>query len=159
MAKAPPQEETWVPRVRETMKDRARWFAFLYRSYCKYFPPEIVEEATREATRKFGLWKARDDGKKMPLAFWMEKYKAPESSFVFHSQIVKGTDTCEHLINYCPLVEAWKEIGCSKKEIDLFCDIVMEETRGQVEKSGISLQVTSRISKGENHCRLFLKKP
>ena len=158
MAKAPPEKETWVPRVRDAIKDRARWFALLYRSFCKYFPPDIVEQASREAIRKFGHLKAKEDGSEMSPLLWVEKHQKKGSALIFESQITRGREACEQRMTYCPLVEAWKEIGCSKKEIDLFCDIAMEGDRGRAEKSGITLEISSRIGKGESSCRLLLKK-
>jgi hypothetical protein len=156
MAKTPSAKETWVPKVREAIKDQARWFALLYRSFCKYFPPDIVERACREGSRKFGHLKAK--GNDLTPAAWVEKHKDQETLLVFESQISRRNEFCEQRMNLCPLVEAWKEIGCSKKEIDLFCDIAMEEGRGQAEKAGFSLEVTSRIGKGESYCHLLLKK-
>ena len=58
------QEET-VKRVREAIKDRATWFALLYRSYAKVLPPEEVERAAREAIYQFGRLKGKKDGKKI----------------------------------------------------------------------------------------------
>lgn len=158
MAKELSRKATWVPRVREAIKDRARWFALLYRSFCKYFPPDIVEEAAREAIRKFGHLKANEDGGEIGPALWVEKHKTRGGALVFESEVIRGNEVCEQRMNFCPLVEAWKEMGCSKKEIDLFCHIATEGDRGRAEKLGISLEIASRIGKGEKCCRLILKK-
>jgi hypothetical protein len=158
MSKALPDKESWVPRVRETMQDQARWFALLYRSLCKYLPPDIVEQACREAIRKFGQLKAIENSGEMSPSLWVEKQEAQGTSLIFEAQIIRNNEICEQRRNFCPLVEAWKEMGCSKKEIGLFCSIISEEDQGRAEKSGISLEVTSRIGKGENHCCLVLKK-
>ena len=45
------------------------------------------------------------------------------SGEVFESKILKGKEFSEQRMTFCPLVEAWKELGCSDAEIDLFCDV------------------------------------
>lgn len=152
------RKEDWVLKVREVKKDQARWLAFLHRSLCKYFPPDIVVQASREAFRRSGHWMARENAEETSLASWVEASKTRGCSPVFESEFILGNGTCEKRMNFCPLLEAWKEMGCTKKEIDLFCDIFTEEGRGRAEKSGIALEVASRMGRGEDSCRLLLKK-
>ena len=57
-------QEEIVKRVREAIKDRATWFALLYRSFSKVLPPKEVERAAREAIYQFGKLKGKKDGRK-----------------------------------------------------------------------------------------------
>ena len=60
-------------------------------------------------------------------------------------------------MTFCPLVEAWQELGCSRKEIDLLCDIAMEVDRGRAIYHNIPLEITRRIATGDPYCCLVLK--
>ena len=150
-------EEETVKRVREAIKDRATWFALLYRSYSKVLPPKEVERAAREAIYEFGRLKGKKDGRKISPEEWVEKHMSKGSGEVFESRILKEKDFSEQRMTFCPLVEAWKELGCSDKEIDLFCDIAMEGDRGRADYHGIPYEIRERLGKGDSFCRLLLK--
>ncbi len=151
-------QEEIVKRVREAIKDRATWFALLYRSFLKVLPPEKVERAAREAIYEFGRLKGKKDGKKITPEEWVEKHMSKGSGAVFESKILKGADSSEQRMTFCPLVEAWKELGCSKAEIDLFCDVAMEGDRGRADYHGIPYEIQERLGKGDSFCQLLLKK-
>ncbi len=150
------QKET-VQRVRETIKDRATWFALLYRSFSKLLPPKETELAAREAIHEFGKLKGKKDGRKISPEEWVEKHMSKGSGEVFESQILKEKDYSEQRMTFCPLIEAWKELGCSREEIDLFCDIAMEGDRGRADYHGIPYEIRERLGKGDSFCRLLLK--
>ena len=61
-------------------------------------------------------------------------------------------------MKFCPLVEAWQEMGCSKEEIDLFCDIAMEGDRGRADAHGVQMVLDERIGKGDPCCKLMIHK-
>ncbi len=151
------QEET-IKRVREAIKDRATWFYLLYKSFSEVLPPEEVEKRAREAIYQFGVLKGKKDGKKISPEEWVDKHMAKGSGEVFESRIAKEADSSEQCMTFCPLVEAWKELGCTDKEIDLFCDIAMEGDRGRAEYHGIRWEIPKRLGKGDSYCQLILKK-
>ena len=151
------KEET-IKRVREAIKDRATWFALLYKSFSKVLPPREVEKACREAIYEFGKLKGKKDGKKITPEEWVEKHMSKGSGEVFESEIFKEEDYSEQRMTFCPLIEAWKELGCSREEIDLFCDIAMEGDRGRADYHGIPWEIPKRLGKGDSFCRLLLKK-
>ena len=150
-------EET-IKQVREAIKDRATWFFLMYKSYSKVLPPEEVERLAREAIYQFGTLKGKKDGKKISPDEWVEKHMTKGSGQVFQSEINKEKDFSEQRMTYCPLVEAWKELGCSDEEIDLFCDIAMEGDRGRADYHGIPWDIPKRLGKGDSFCQLILKK-
>jgi hypothetical protein len=152
------QEEETIKRVREAIKDRATWFALLVRSFSKVLPSGEVERLAREAIYQFGTLKGKKDGKKISPDEWVEKHMAKGSGAVFQSEIAKGKDSSEQRMTFCPLVEAWKELGCSAEEIDLFCDIAMEGDRGRADFHGISWEIPKRLGKRDSFCQLILKK-
>lgn len=147
-----------VEKVREAIKDRALYLALLYRAFAKAFPPEQVEKCAREAIYEYGTFKGQKDGGKITPEEWVEKHVSKGSGAVFQSTIVKEEECCEQRMTYCPLVEAWKELGCTREEIDLLCDIAMEVDRGRAEYHGIPWEIPDRMGKGDPSCRLVLKK-
>jgi hypothetical protein len=147
-----------VDKVRSAIKDRALYLTLLYRSFSKALPPDQVERLAREAIYEYGRIKGQGDGGKITPEEWVDKHMSKGSGAVFQSRIVKEKDRCEQQMTYCPLVEAWKELGCSQEEIDLFCDIAMEVDRGRADYHGIPWEISERIGKGDSFCRLVLKK-
>src|SRR3990172_10178831 len=140
-----------VKRIREAIKDRAIWFALLYKSFSKVLSPKEVEKACREAIYEFGKLKGKKDEKKITPEEWVEKHMSKGSGEVFESRVYKEKEVSEQRMTFCPLVEAWKELGCSKKEIDLFCDIAMEGDRGRADYHGIPYEIQERLRRGDAH--------
>jgi hypothetical protein len=147
-----------VEKVRGAIKDRALYLALLYRSFSKALPPDQVERLAREAIYGYGRIKGQRDAGRITPEEWVDKHVSKGSAAVFESRIVKEKDRCEQQMTYCPLVEAWRELGCSQGEIDLFCDIAMEVDRGRADYHGIPWEISERIGKGDSFCRLVLKK-
>ena len=147
-----------VEKVRQAVKDRGMYLALLYRSFSKALPPDTVEKLAREAIYEFGKIRGERDGGKISPEGWVEKHVSKGFSAVFKSNIVKEEECCQQQMTYCPLLEAWKELGCTKEEIDLLCDIAMEVDRGRADFHGIPLEIRERMGKGDPSCRLVLKK-
>ena len=152
------QESEVVVRVREAIKDRATWFALLYKSFSRALPAKEVERLCREAIYQFGTLKGKKDGRKISPEEWVDKHIAKGSGEVFRSEIFKEKDHSEQRMTFCPLIEAWKELGCTPEEIDLFCDIAMEGDRGRADYHGIPYEIRERLGKKDSFCRLLLKK-
>lgn len=151
------KNEDTIKKIRDAIKDRAIWFALLYKSFSKVLPPGEVERLAREAIYEFGKLKGKKDGTKISPEEWVEKHMT-KSGDIFQSEISKGIDFCEQKMNFCPLVEAWRELGLNEEEIDLFCDIAMEGDRGRADFHGILWDIPKRIGKKDSFCQLILKK-
>lgn len=151
-------QDVVVEKVREAIKDRALYLALLYRSFSQALPPDQVEKLAREAIYEYGRLKGQRDGGKITPEEWVDRHVSKGSGAVFESRIVKEKDRCEQQMTYCPLLEAWKELGCSQEEIDLLCDIAMEVDRGRADYHGIPLAISERMGKGHPSCRLVLRK-
>ena len=146
-----------VEKVREAMEDRALYLALLYKSFARSFPAEQVEKLAREAIYEYGQIKGQRDTEKMTPEKWVDKHVAKGSAAVFESNIVKEKDRCQQQMTYCPLVEAWKKLGCTREEIDLLCDIAMEVDRGRAAYHGLGMEIPKRIGAGDPYCCLVLK--
>jgi len=147
-----------VEKVRGAIKDRALYLALLYRSFSQALPSDQVERRAREAIYEYGRIKGQRDAGKMTPEEWVDRHVSKGSGAVFESRITKEGDFCEQQMTYCPLLEAWQELGCSQEEIDLFCDIAMEVDRGRADYHGIPWEIPERMGKGDPSCRLVLKK-
>lgn len=144
-----------INRTRASMQDRARYFACLYRSFATALPPEEVERLAREAIREYGRIRAERDGKKISAEEWVDIH-FNQMGGVFESAIEKYEDRCEQRMTYCPLLEEWKQMGCSPEEQDLFCDIAMELDRSRAAAHGIPCEIRERLGKGDEFCRVVL---
>jgi hypothetical protein len=153
MAKPVTQKEM-IDKVRAAIKDRATWFALLYRCFSEAFPEKDVERLARKAIFEFGRMKAKNDPKEFSPAAWVEKHVSKGSSLVFDSDVEINERGAVQRMKFCALVEAWKEMGCTPQEIDLFCDIAMEGDRGRAEAHGVHMELEERIGKGDLYCNL-----
>lgn len=55
---------------------------------------------------------------------------------------------------FCPLVTAWKKLGCSDEEISLLCDIAMEGDRAIADCFGGRLELGQTIANGDKICEV-----
>ena len=147
-------EHEMVSKIRTAIKDRATWFALLYRSFKTEFPEEDVERLARKAIFEFGHLKARKDPENFSPRAWVERHVEKGSSVVFDSDVEFREDSALQKMKYCALVEAWKELDCSPEEIKLFCDIAMEGDRGRADAHGVRMELNETIGKGDLFCHL-----
>lgn len=145
-----------IEKVRAAVKDRATWFALLYKRFKEALPEDQAEELARKAIYEFGRLKARKDPKNFSPKAWIEKHVSKGSYMVFDSDVEVNEAGAVQKMKYCALVEAWKELGCTKKEIELFCDIAMEGDRGRADAHGVRMELEERIAKGNDFCKLVL---
>ena len=146
-----------IEKVRAAVKDRATWFALLYKTFKEALPEEEVQKLSRKAIFEFGLMKAKKDPEDFSPQAWVQKHVDKGSFLVFDSDIEVHEDYAVQQMKYCPLVEAWKEMGCSAEEIDLFCDIAMEGDRGRAAGHGVDMELAQTIGKGDKCCRLVIR--
>jgi len=145
-----------IEKVRAAIKDRATWFALLYKSFKEALPEQQVEELARKAIYEFGRLKAKKDPQDFSPKAWIEKHVSKGSYMIFDSDVEANEEGAVQKMKYCALVEAWKELGCTEKEIDLFCDIAMEGDRGRADAHGVRMELEERIGKGDAFCKLVL---
>ena len=147
-------QKEMIEKVRAAIKDRATWFALLYRSFKEAFPEKEVERLARKAIFEFGRMKAANDPNDFSPAVWVEKHVSKGSARVFDSDIEINATGAVQRMKFCALVEAWKEMGCTPQEIELFCDIAMEGDRGRADAHGVRMELEERIARGDAFCNL-----
>jgi len=150
------EKQEMIDKVRAAVKDRATWFALLYRTFKAALPEEDVERLARKAIYEFGRLKAKKDPEPFSAASWVERHVEKGSNLIFDSEVAVHEEGASQTMKYCPLVEAWKEMGCTEAEIDLFCDIAMEGDRGRADAHGVGMELNERIGKGDPCCKLLV---
>lgn len=148
------QQKEMIEKVRAAVKDRATWFALLYKSFKEILPEEEVQKAARKAIYEFGKLKAKKDPDDFSPELWVRRHVDKGSYLVFDSDVEVNAEGAVQQMKYCALVEAWKEMGCSDEQIDLFCDIAMEGDRGRADAHGVRMELEERIGRGDPYCKL-----
>lgn len=148
------QQKEMIEKVRAAVKDRATWFALLYKSFKEMLPEEEVQRAARKAIYEFGRLKAKKDPADFSPELWVRRHVDKGSYLVFDSDVEVNAEGAVQQMKFCALVEAWKEMGCSDEEIDLFCDIAMEGDRGRADAHGVRMELEERIGRGDPYCKL-----
>jgi hypothetical protein len=151
------ENEFLVQKVRAAIGDRALYLALLVRSFSTALPKAEVERLARKAIHEFGEFKGKADQQTMTPKKWVTLFDEGDGADLFAGQIVLGEAQCEQQMTYCPLMAAWKELGCSDAEMDLLCDIAMEVDRGRADFHKIPYEINERLAKGDSFCRLVLK--
>jgi len=143
-----------IEKVRAAVKDRATWFALLYQNFKQVLPEEEVQRVARRAIYEFGRLKAKKDPADFSPELWVKRHVEKGSYLVFDSDVEVNDQGAVQQMKFCALVEAWKEMGCTDEEIDLFCDIAMEGDRGRADAHGVRMELEERIGRGDPYCKL-----
>lgn len=152
------RERELVEKVRAAIKDRAIWLALLFRSFKEALPEEEVERLARKAIYEFGRLKALKDPKGLAPADWVRRHVEKGSSLVFDSDVEAAEGFAVQRMKCCPLVEAWREMGCTEDEVRLFCDIAMEGDRGRADFHGVRMEIRERLAEGGRFCDLRISR-
>lgn len=148
------EQKQMIDKIRAAIKDRATWFALLYRSFKETMPDDQAEKLARRAIFEFGKMKAAKDPNNFTPELWVRRHVEKGSHLVFDSDIQTGPEPAVQQMKYCALVEAWKEMGCTPEEIELFCDIAMEGDRGRAHANGVRMELTGTLARGDSCCTL-----
>ena len=148
------EQKEMIEKVRAAVKDRATWFALLYKNFKEVLPEEEVQKVARQAIYEFGRLKAKKDPADFSPELWVRKHMEKGSFLVFDSDVEVNAEGAVQQMKFCALVEAWKEMGCTDEEIDLFCDIAMEGDRGRADAHGVRMELEERIGRGDPYCKL-----
>ena len=143
-----------IEKVRAAIKDRATWFALLYKGFKEVLPEEEIQKVARKAIYEFGILKAKKDPSDFSPEKWDQRHVDKGSALVFDSDVESRPGEAVQMMKYCALVEAWREMGCTDEEIDLFCDIAMEGDRGRADYHGVTMELSQTLGKGDPCCIL-----
>ncbi len=143
-------------------KQRAKAYYYIYKEFSKELGKEKTKEIFSRAIYKFGEDKSNvfsDNAKKSVKKFGEEFVSNPISNKVFKQKFIEGNEEYAKVeMKNCPLVEMWKEMGLSKEEISLMCDIAHMVDFGKTESAGFKLKFNSRIADDGDCCLLEIMK-
>lgn len=146
----------FLKAVRGTLEHRAQWLYLLL----------------KEAEKKSILWEdigipairccGRDQGSKLSKPEGSTSFKTLKkrlftlpAQIVFEMKILKNThDNLSIDFNYCPLVKAWQDMGCSDKDIARLCNIAMAGDRGIADSFGGIMELKQSIARGDKKCQV-----
>lgn len=114
--------EEFTKAVEGAMKDRALIFYFIYKTLQKLHPDIDADAVMAEASHAYGSYKSQFLGDVKTAADALLNQTSKTGMLAFNQTItVADDDYAEKLIHNCPLVNAFKEVGCSDEEIAKLC--------------------------------------
>lgn len=143
--------------VRSAIEDRATYLYLLLREMQAANGDEAVEMA-RRAIFRYGQLKAGQlPPMHSPVEFVRHQMR-PGRQGIFEKEIVEETPRRSEIrFHYCPLVQAWKRLGATEKELAQLCDIAMQGDYGMVSQAPFELRIAGSIARGDDCCRLVLE--
>ncbi len=95
------------------------------------------------------------NGKRVSFKYLRKKLFNYPAQLVFQMKVIKNTDDNLFIdFGYCPLVTAWRDLGCNSEEIKRLCDISMEGDRGIAKSFGGKLELGETIANGHSRCQI-----
>ncbi len=133
---------------------RGKWFALL----AKHIPAEIFDEAAKKACWEFGLSRKEaaggECGSSIPMA---EYFASGASAKVFQCEILEKSPEKTHLhIGSCPLVEGFRQVGCTPEQIAHYCDLICNGDYGTANSVGLTCTFGELIAHGGKVCDMTL---
>ncbi len=140
---------------RSAIEDRAKWF-YLLSKYTKEGFDEVAEQAITE----FGIAKGKALGDCKTAKDFANGILSGHPNKAFDMEPVKlDDDKCVIKFHHCPLVEAWKKLGCSKEEVEHLCDLACYGDYGMVSIfENLSLEWKQLLSKGAKCCEMCISR-
>lgn len=143
-------------------KVRAKAYAYFYEEMENEVGAEVAEKIFTRVTYRLGTDNAnamRNEEKSSVTAVAKTFTKEGVGKNVFQQTLVDANDEkAEVKMEYCPLVEAWREMGLSVGRIKTLCDMAYRIDFGTLEGAGYALSFPSRIATGDDCCTLAITK-
>lgn len=158
MEKTTYTEQEVVDILRGAIEDRAAWFCLLLKAAREmgYDADAIAEKAITT----FGVNVGKTLGKVETPEDFLTALSAGIGGKAFENRMTERGDKIAKMENrYCPLVEAWKKLGCSREEIAKLCELAMFGDYGRIQNfPGLELELTKRIAYGDECCEFVVTK-
>jgi hypothetical protein len=157
-------------KVEQATRQRAAVYAHLFRELRREFGEERAVELMSEAIRNFGEEKSKrnysGEAQGGDLARAVREFASPDpvKQYQFAPRVVSmdpEKDPEEAVISMarCPLVDEWRAMGCSDRDVDTLCRIAHAVDFGTWEGAlPFSLEFESTRGRGGDECILRIKK-
>lgn len=143
---------------RAAIEDRATWFYLLLKAAEKLgADPEKVAE---QAITQFGKSKGEKFGAVETPGDFVDALGSGYAEHAFDMEKVEKTEERGVLhFHYCPLVEAWKKLGCSAEEISRLCRLARYGDYGVISNfPHLQLEFKKLLADGDDVCELIITK-
>jgi len=154
-------DDAEIKRLRKALEHRATWFYLLLDEARKNGLD--IEKVGREAILRCGH--IHGDGMKSrcgdinDLSSFENQFADEYGKKIFEMETVQSDKDHLYLdFHYCPLVAAWKKLGCSDEEIAVLCDIAMDGDRGISSECGYQFNLDGTIAAGAPVCGIRISK-
>jgi len=143
--------------VRSAIEDRAMYLYLLFKEM-QSANGEAAEAMAKRAIFRYGQLKAENMAPmESPVGFVRHQMRAGRHE-IFDKEVVEETpERSEIRFHYCPLVQAWKRLGATEKELAQLCDVAMQGDFGMVSLAPFELRIAASIARGDDCCRLILE--
>jgi len=148
--------------TRKQIEHRATWMALIFEEMRKE-GVENAEEIIRRAIKRCGNIHGERHKKNCAdpnnCQDFSKSFFSEAGIALFNMTEVKGDyDNAYSTFNYCPLVDAWRQLGYEKETIELLCDMAMDGDRGVAETMGLKLNIEETIASGCKSCKIHFYK-
>ena len=141
--------------LRAGIADRAIWFHLLLKAAQEQGADS--KKVSEQALTAFGKKAAESYGRMLKPADFVRAMDQGIGKEAFQSQEVKAEDDLAVLrLNYCPLVQAWKDYGLTPERIKTLCRLTQYGDCGRLWGSPLRLEFTSLISQGAEYCEIHV---
>jgi hypothetical protein len=141
---------------RAAIEDRATWFYLLLKASKKQGAD--IEKIAEEAITTFGKAKGKKFGEvNSPLDF-IKKLSCGHARQAFAMEEYEGTEEKGVLrFKYCALVESWKKLGLTDKELSELCRLARYGDYGVISNfEDLKLEFGKLLSEGDEYCELIV---
>lgn len=140
--------------MRGAIEDRATWFHLLTKEMAAAgVDPEPI---ARRAIREFGCLKSNRMVPTANMEEFIRQFTGGPVHEVFAMDVVECTeDQAVVQFHYCPLVEAWKKLGCPPDRVDYLCQWAVEGDYGVMSNfPDFAFNPEMRLAAGDAHCKM-----
>jgi hypothetical protein len=144
--------------LRSAIEHRATWF-YLLLDAAKNNHAD-AEKTGREAVHRCGVFMAENNilpncANAADLTDFFGPFMPEATQKALEVEVVcKTPEKLTMEFHYCPLVNAWKKLGCSDEEIALLCDMAMDGDRGIAEACAFDISIEHKIADGDPFCQI-----
>lgn len=155
------------PEAKQQIMDSHKLRAFMYYYLYDEMEKALGEEKAKQIFKRASYRRGQDVHENYRTFVEKHDYdgiaklfckSSPADGDLFHPRI-ETTDSQKAILimEACPLVSAWKEMGLSEKKIQTLCDVASAIDNGTFETENTELIFTHQIGKGDSMCRLIIK--
>jgi hypothetical protein len=148
-----------VESIVRAIRARGEYLYFIYNELKEEIGAERAESILSRAIRRYGQRLGKNIGPLKEADDLFDRLEKGNPPGVFERHFkVRNHDESVMQLDRCPLVEAWRDLGCSSKEIQTLCNIAMEGDFGIFDGESVEMALESSIGKGDTCCIMKIRK-